>query len=240
MQKNTILTVGFILITLFFLFQFVTWGTIIMRPPQTITVSGVAESQEQNQVASFYAGASAVNNDKQAAIDEVNAKVEEVTAKIKEFGIPEADIQTQNMSVYQEQEQYTEGGAQRSRPGQWRANNALSIKLRDIGKASELVGLLAGSGLTDISGPNFSMDDTTKAQTALLTAAVDNAREKAELIAEQQNKRVYKVLTIVEGSSGGGVYPFAMDRSQGGGGGAPVQPGSTTVSTTVSVTFEIR
>lgn len=239
MQKNTVLGIGLLLVVLFFLFQFVNWGTFVISTPQTITVSGMAESQEQNQLASFYAGASAVNADKQTAIDEVNAKVAEVTTKLKEFGIAEGDIQTQNLSVYQEQEQYMEAGAQRSRPGQWRANNSLSIKLRDISRASDMVGLLAGSGLTDISGPTFSLDNTTEAETALLTAAVDNAREKAELIAEQQNKRVYKVLNIVEGDSAGGVYPMFLDRG-GAGGGAPVEPGSGTVRTTVTVTFEVR
>jgi uncharacterized protein YggE len=225
---------------LFFIFQFVTWGTLVVKSPQTITVSGRAESQEQNQIASFYAGATAVNAEKQPAIDEVNAKVAEVITRLEEFGVAKEDIQTQNLSVYQEQEQYTEGGAQRTRLGQWRATNSLNITVRDISKASDLVTLLADSGLTDISGPNFRMDDTTAAETALLTAAVENAKEKAELLAEQQNKRVYKVLNIVEGSSVSGPMPLMMERAQGGGGGAPVEPGSSTVSTSVSVTFEIR
>lgn len=240
MQKNNVVSLGLIVIVLLFIFQYMNWGSVIIRPPQTITVNGMAESEEQNQVATFYAGASAVNKDKQAAITEVNTKVEEVLTKIKEFGVDPADIQTQNLSVYQEQEQYSEGGAQRFRPGQWRATNSLNIKLRDISKASDLVTLLAESGLTDISGPNFSMDDSSKAETALLTSAVKNAREKAELLAQEQNKKVYKVLSITEGAGQTGLYPMFDRAMSGGGGGAPVQPGSTTVSTTVTVVFEVR
>lgn len=239
MQKNTIITIGVVLLIILF-FQFMTWGTFIVRSPQTITVSGMAESQEQNQVASFYAGATAVNAEKQPAIDEVNTQVAEVITRLEEFGIAREDIQTQNLSIYQEQEQFSEGGVQRFRAGQWRATNSLNIILRDISRASDLVGLLADSGLTDISGPNFRMDSTAEAETALLTAAVDNAREKADLIAEQQGKRIYKVLNIVEGSGtyGGPIPLFA--REMGGGGGNPVEPGSTTISTSVSVTFEMR
>lgn len=240
MQKNSILVGGLILLALFFIFQFVTWGTLVIRSPQTITVTGLAESQQQNQIASFYAGATALNAEKQPAIDEVNAKVAEVITKLQEFGIAKEDIQTQNLSVYQEQEQYTEGGVQRYRPGDWRATNSLNITVRDISKSSDLVGLLADSGLTDISGPNFRMDNTTEAETALLTSAVANAREKAELIASEQNKRVYKVLNIVEGTSTNGVPSVMFDRAMGGGGGAPVEPGSSTVSTAVTVTFEMR
>lgn len=239
MQKNAILMTGLFVVALFFLFQFMTWGTLVVRSPQTITVSGMAESQEQNQIASFYAGASALNAEKQPAIDEVNAKVTEVITKLEEFGIPKEDIQTQNLSVYQEQEQYTDGGVQRFRAGMWRATNSLNITVRDISRSSDLLTVLADSGLTDISGPNFRMDNTTQAETALLTSAVANAREKAELIAGEQNKRVYKVLNIVEGASSGGVYPL-FDRAMGAGGAAPIEPGSTTVSTTVTVTFEMR
>jgi uncharacterized protein YggE len=240
MQKNNLVSLGLVVIVLLFIFQYMNWGSVIIRPPQTITVNGMAESEEQNQVATFYAGASAVNADKQVAITEVNTKVEEVLTKIKEFGVDPADIQTQNLSVYQEQEQYTEGGVQRFRPGQWRATNSLNIKLRDISKASDLVTLLAESGLTDISGPNFSMDDSSKAETALLTSAVKNAREKADLLAQEQNKKVYKVLSITEGAAQTGLYPMFDRAMSAGGGGAPVQPGSTTVSTTVTVVFEVR
>lgn len=239
MQKNNLVSLGLVVIVLLFIFQYMNWGSIIIRPPQTITVNGMAESEEQNQVGTFYAGATATNADKQAAITEVNTKVAEVLAKIKEFGVDPADIQTQNLSVYQDQEQYTEGGVQRFRPGMWRATNSLNIKLRDIAKASDLVTLLAESGLTDISGPNFAMDDSSQAETALLTSAVKNAREKADLLAQEQNKKVYKVLSITEGAGQTGLYPM-FDRAMSAGGGAPVQPGSTTVSTSVTVVFEVR
>lgn len=240
MNKNTILIVGFLLAVLFFLFQFITWGTWVIKPPQTITVMGTAQSQEKNQVASFYAGANAVNSDKQKAVDEVNVKVAEVLTKLEQFGIAKEDIQTQNISVYQDQEQYSDAGVLKSRPGQWRATNSLNITLRDITKASDLVVLLTASGLTDISGPNYSLDDTTQAQTALLTKAVEDARTKAEMLAKDQGKQIYKVLSIVEGAgSAGGPVPM-FDRAMGGGGGVPTEPGSTTVSSTVTVTFEMR
>lgn len=239
MQKLGYLFFGLVLVTIVVLNQYVNWGTLVVRSPQTISVIGTAQSQEQNQLATFYAGAVAVNQDKQAAIDEVNSKVEEVLAKIKDFGVDSADIQTQNLSVYQEQEQYYQDGAQRYRPGSWRANNSLTIKFREVNRSSELVTLLAESGLTDISGPSFSMDNSSEAQTKLLAAAVQNAREKADLLAAEEDKQVYKILSIAEGVSSGEAYPVYA-RQMGGGGGAPVEAGSTTVSTSVTVTFEVR
>jgi uncharacterized protein YggE len=49
-----------------------------------------------------------------------------------------------------------------------------------------------------------------------------------------------KVIQVAEGSSGGVVTPFARMEGMGGGGGAPMEPGSTLVTKMVTVTFELR
>lgn len=221
-------------------FPFVEWGTLRIRPTKTITVTGMAQQDQKNEIAKFYAGVTAVNGDKQAAITEVNAKMDEVMTKLKDFGLPETDIKTQNISVYQDQEQITEGGRQRFSPGQWRATNGIEITLRDSAKASDLLDLLGGSGLTDISGPNFSVDETDMqtVQADLLEKAVANAEQKAKKVAEANGHSVTKVINITEGyapSFGGVMMDRAMSASA-----APISPGTSTVQSTVTVTFEMR
>lgn len=217
----------------------INWGSLSIRPPQTITVVGTAESQEANQVASFYAGIWATNADRQAAINEANQQIDQVMAALQEFGIPEADVQTQNVSVYQES--YPVDGGQRYERGEWRASNSIVVTLREIERANELVSLLGESGLSDISGPNFRIDNSAAAQQKLLTAAIENAREKAELIAGDQNKQIIRTLSITEGVLSNGASPFAAMRMEGGaGGGLDLAPGSSTVSTSVTVMFEMR
>jgi len=213
------------------------WGSLVIRPPQTITVSGMAESQEANQVASFYAGIWATNADRATAISETNDLMEKTVTALKEFGIPETDIQTQNVSVYQES--YPVDGGQRYERGQWRASNNVVITLRDIDRANELVALLGESGLSDISGPNFRIDNSAAAQQALLTQAIKNAEEKAALIAQDRNMKLGRTLSIAEGTAPGGMYPMSA-RMEGAGGGYDLSPGSSTVSTTVTVVFEMR
>jgi len=214
--------------------------SLTIKSPQTITVSATAKKEESNQIAQFYAGVTAANTDKQAAINEVNQKMEEVITKVKEFGIDPADIKTQNMSVYQDQEQITIDGRQTFQPGQWRVNNSVQIKLRDVTKASDLISLLGGSGLTDISGPNFTVDEDLQSnQGELLQQAVEKAREKATVVAEANGKKITKIVNITEGSSAN--YGPMFDRAQsGGGGGVPIEVGTSTVQATVTVVFEIR
>lgn len=220
--------------------QRVQWGRFTLAPAETITVTGMAESEQPPQIATFTAGAEAVSPDKQTAINQVNEQVTQAITRIKEFGVPEADIRTQNMSVYQEQEGYLEAGVQRSRPGQWRANNFLEIKLRDVTRAADLANVLNQSNLTNVNGPNFMFDDTRQAQADLLAEAVEDARVKADKLAQASGRQVTKVLSITEAGTTGGPIPM-FDRAVGlGGGGAPVQPGTGTVGTSVTVVFEVK
>jgi len=214
------------------------WGKLQLMPGSTITVTGEAETQQQNQIATFTAGVEAVSDDKDAAVAEVNEKVATLTQAVKDFGIAEGDIRTQNVSIFQEQEPVTEGGRQRFQPGQWRVNNSIEIKLRDINRASELTDMLANSGATNVYGPNFTLDDTNSTEMELYEEALINAREKAGRMASLAGKKLGKVVSISEGGAPQGVIPM-LERGFGGG-GAPIEPGTGTVRSSMVVVFELR
>lgn len=203
-----------------------------------VTVTGEASNQEANQVATFNAGVNAVNDNKDAAIKEVNEKISAVIASVKEFGIPEADIKTQNMNIYQNQEMYYEGGTQKQRLGQWNVSNTVEIKLKQVERAAELATLLSQSGANNVWGPNYALDETSQAEDALMEKAIDAAREKAERIAAASGAQLGKVIQVIEGNNSGIISP--MYRAEGGGGGAAMEAGSTLVTKTVSVTFELK
>lgn len=210
----------------------INWGKIEMMPGSTITVSGSAKSTERNKVASFTAGVSAINQNKQAAIAEVNQKTEDIINAVKQFGVPAEDIQTQNLSVYQRQERFDGGEA-----GDWRVNNTVSIKLKDADKASGLTEVLAQTGATNIHGPNFRIEDTSETENELLSSAIKDAQKKAELIAQASDRKLGKVITVSEGNS---APRYGIMAEMGGGGGAPVEPGTSTVGKTVTVVFELK
>ncbi len=162
-----------------------------------------------------------------------------MTDNLKDFGIPDEDIQTQSTSLYQDQETFTENGAQRTRPGQWRADNTIEIKLRDVAKADALLTILNDGQLTNIYGPQFMFDDVSDAQNALLADAVKDALERADILAKAAGKRVVKVLSITESGASSPTYPM-FDRAMGAGGGAGIMPGTSEVSAGVTVVFEVR
>lgn len=247
MEHNKSLSVAVILSSVIIVLLFAiggmflpSWGTFTFMPPRTVTVVGEAKSQEKSQIAVFSAGVNAFNDDKTVAVNEVNKKVEAIIEAVKEFGVLPADLKTQSLNIYQNQEQYYDtDGRQKYRAGQWNVSNTVEIRLKDVDRASALAGILTKSGANNVYGPNFTFDDTSEQSTALLDAAFKNAKEKAAKVATSTGKKLGNVVSVTEaGASAQQVPMYRMEG--GGGGGAAVEPGSGTVFKTVTVTFEIE
>lgn len=240
---GVVLLVGGTLLGIYvFTWQSVEWGSIKMGQERTITVRGSSYKQEDNKVAEFTAGVSVTKDDKDKAIEEVNTKAEEIIEAVKDFGIDSKDIKTQNLSVSQSQDRYWDDESQRykQRPGQWRVSNSVRITLREVDKASELTALLADTGATNVYGPNLRVDIGEQSGDDLLGEAVQDAREKAEKLASQMGVKVVEVIRVMEGGVEGGIRPMMLDGLGAGGGGVPIEPGSSRVSKTVTVVFRIR
>ncbi len=217
------------------------WGKFTFMPPRTVTVVGEAKSQEKSQIAVFSAGVSAFSDDKTSAVNDVNKKVEAIIEAVKEFGVPSADLKTQSLNIYQNQEQYYDSdGRQKYRAGQWNVSNTVEIRLKDVDRASALAGVLTKSGANNVYGPNFTFDDTSEQSTALLDAAFQNAKEKAAKVALSTGKKLGDVVSVTEAGASAQQVPMYRMEGGGGGGGAAVEPGSGTVFKTVTVTFEIE
>ena len=235
---------GILILLVVYALPHLSWGRITIQPSEIITVTGEATKKQDNQIASFSAGVESVKDTKEAAVAEVNTKMTALQAAIKNFGIDSKDVKTQNISTYQDQGVYpmmTDTATKKI--NQWHVNNTIEITLRDSTKATALNDLLNASGANSVNGPNFRIDDTNMAANSaeLLAAAVKNATEKATTMAKAGNRSLGKMISVNE--NGGGVaYPmvYAMAKDSAGAGSAPVEPGSTTVSKSVSVIFELK
>jgi uncharacterized protein YggE len=224
----------------FFLpWKWISWGTFAWRPTSTVTVVGEAKSQVQNKKATFNAGINVVNDNKDKATTEANKKIADITDAVKAFGISEKDIKTQNLSIYQEEEPYTEGGRQKRRLGQWRVNNTIEIVLRDVEKASELADTLSKAGANSVYGPNFTLNEDDQSGTTLLTKAVENAKGKAEILARTAGKELGSIIVVSEGAANG-QRTFSFEGGGMGGSNAELQPGTETVQKNVTVTWELK
>lgn len=219
----------------------VNWGQFTSTYPSTVTVQGVASSEQSNQVASFGATVSAKNMDKEQAVADLNEKLRKMTSSIRSFGIEEKDIQTQSLNIYQMDVYNPSTGT--SEKKEWYASNSVNVKIKDISRVADFTMLLTSTGADNIWGPNFTIDNSMTAGDSLINLAIENARQKAEEIAKKTGKKLGKVIVVQESSSGG-YYPMPYARDYGmsmvGGGGGDYYGGTSTITKTVNVTYELN
>lgn len=119
----------------------------------------------------------------------------------------------------------------------------ISVKVRDTDKAGELIAGVTATGITDIYGPNFTIDDEDDLRRDARQDAIKDARAKARELADDLDVRLVRVVSFSE--NGGGYYPmYARAEMAMDSGVAPVAPnitpGENRISASVTITYEIR
>ncbi len=234
---------GVVLVLVFFTLSYLgvlKWGSIKVEQEKYITVIGSYSKQNKNQIATFTAGVNVVNSDKAKAVSEANTKSQKILDAVKAFGIDTKDIKTSSVNINQDQESYYDNGVQKYRGGDWRVGMTVDITLRDITKAGDLTTLIAGLETAYLYGPNFTVDNSKVDDSALLNEALINANKKALSLATSGGKKLGELIRIIEGDNTAfDINPKIYSSGMGGGGGTPIEPGSTTVTKTVTATYRL-
>lgn len=184
-----------------------------------------------------------VNNAKTAAdaqntMNGVNNKIIEA---MKGLGIKKENIKTSNYSVYPNA--VFEGG--RDRVSGYNGNATITIKTENLTLVSQIIQKATEAGANQIQGSRFTIEKPEKYRQEAREEAIKNARQEAARLAKSLGIRLGRVVNIVEA---GADQPFPMDfkmaRAESSGiGGAPapdIEPGTQTISSTVTLYFEKR
>jgi uncharacterized protein YggE len=195
----------------------------------TITVTGTGSVTTVPDRASFSFSVESRAATAAAALTKNSAETRAVIAAVKAAGVDAADIQTAQVSL---SPQMSQDG--KSIDG-YVATNSIVAKIRDLGIAGRVVDAAVSAGASGVGGPSLFRSDDAALYNAALKAAVTQARGKAEALAAAAGLSLGRVRTIVEG--GGPVpMPLGADKSSGVV-GPPIEPGTTEVTASVSVTF---
>lgn len=234
----TVLLVTLPLVGLALVGKYLGWGFIETKTQNRVVVTGVAKEQQTSQVATINAGVMVLRDSKEEAVNEVNTTIGNIIEAIKDQGVSEKDVKTTGMSVYQEEEMIP--GTQRRQPIGWRVSNNIEVKVRDLGMVEPVMGLLTSMGATNVNGPYYSVEEQEDGlDESLRKSAFEDAKRKAEQMAELSGRKLGRVLSIQDGGSVSGVNPL-YDRAMGLGGGGGFEPGSSQVSRSLVVEFELR
>lgn len=208
--------------------------------PTVLQLSASAEVRAVPDVADIAAGVVTTATDASAAMAANSVAMEKVIAALKKSGIAERDIQTAGLSL-QPQFRY-EQNREPELTG-FRASNRVQVTIRDAKATGRVIDALVGAGANQIDGPTFRVLAPDPLLDRARQQAVATARQRAELYAAAAGMKVKRITLISEGSAMEPPMPMprmamAMDAKVSA--APPVQMGESTLSVTVSMSFELE
>ena len=221
----------------------------VVAPGNTVlTLSAQGQSFAKPDLGVFSAGVTGSGKTASDALAANAAKMNRVFAALKKAGIAEKDIQTSNLSL---NPVYADMSNQRNvDPLEqqvppiigYQVNNQVSVKQRKLGDFGKVIDALVAAGANQVNGPNFQMEDHDAALDEARADAMKKARARADLYARAAGLRVVRILTISEGGGYSPPMPVMYARvamADAAPAPSPVAEGELTLSTGVSVTFEL-
>lgn len=155
---------------------------------------------------------------------------------LKETGLAENSIST---SGYSFRPEYSKNEKERFISG-YSAINTLHITIDDLPLVSRIIDTALANGANQISSLQFSLRDTKKLRRASLLAAIKDAREKADIIADGLGKKITGIKNVTENISN--AMPFNCDmlklsRSNAADFSTPVEAAVVSVTAEVHIDF---
>ena len=194
----------------------------------TVTVTGTGTVKDTPDEAQMTFGVESRGRTAQAAIAANDAEMEKMIAALRRAGARE--IATQWVSVWPvtRDEGTIEG---------YSATNSVSAT-SDVERAGALIDAAAEAGANQISGPGLSSSDSERLYRQALTAAVAEARERAEVLAKAAGRSLGEISSLSE--AGASPIPYAERAADTAAASTPIVPGEQETAATVTVTFELR
>ncbi len=248
-----------VIISLFFVVKLLAelrnYGAMGSSNANTITLSGHGEVTAVPDIANIYFTISKDAKTVKEAQDAVALIEKKALDLLKSKGVAEKDIKTSDASFYPKYD-YSQTVCPRAvdtisycPPGKqvitgYTASESITVKIRKTDDASVIMQGLGTTGVSNLSGPNFTIDDEDGLKADARKKAIDDAREKAEALAEDLGVRLGRIASFSEGGSYGGPIYYAkdamMEQSSGSAPRAELPKGENTISSDVTITYEIR
>ncbi len=213
----------------------------------TIIVSGHGEVLAVPDIATFTVS---VVSDK-ATVAEAQSdsaqKSNAVTVYLTGAGVDAKDIQTTDYSITPQYDYVQTACAVGipCPPGNqalkgYEVRQTTTVKVRDTSKAGDLLAGVGSRGATGVSGLTFTLDNPDSVQAQARDKAITDAKLKASALAKSLGVSLVRIVTYTEGGSNQRmIYPTMMAGVTMGATAPSISVGQNTITSDVSVTYEI-
>jgi uncharacterized protein YggE len=239
----TVLLVALIFVLVFWARNLYKQNYYIGKNPQidrTITISGEGKVTAISDIANVSLGMQNTNLNIQVAqkknSDTMNTLITQLTA----LGIAKEDIQTTNYNIYPQYD-YTSG--KQTLTG-YSVSQDVTVKIRQTDKVDQVLKIAGDLKLNQVGGLSFEIDNPEVYRQQARILALQNAKVKAEALAQIMGVSLGKVISFSESSNAPTPYPMYSDKAvlgMGGGGTAPsVSVGSQDIIIDAAVVYELN
>jgi uncharacterized protein YggE len=207
----------------------------------TLSVTGVGTVSVAPDVAYVSIGVHTESSDVGVAVANNANQVESVMAALRESGVADADLQTNNFSVYSYQDFDFEGNPIGTT---FSVDNTVTVTVRDLGRMGQLLDSAINAGANSIWGIQFAREDQDAAQAEARELAVADAQSQAEELAGLTDVTLGNLVSVSYSVSS--PYDYYYPYGMGGGGGAAetadtsIVPGMITVTVSVYLAYELK
>lgn len=205
-------------------------------PRPTLSVDGQGTGTAAPDMATVTIGVTTQGKDAAKAQNDNAWVSNQIQAAVRSLGIAEKDIQTRNYSFYPN---YSTDKDRRNEVTGYTVNNSVIVVVRDIKLTGKVIDAALNNGANEINSLDFSASDTKAVRKVALLNAVQDARDKADIIAKGLGKRIVGIQNVSE-STGyietrrfGGNMLMAVAKDAA----TPIAPGSLSLTANVHIDF---
>ena len=207
---------------------------------RTLSVNGIGRVKAAPDVADISLGVTKQGKEAAETSDKAAEAMDAMVNALLEMGIDEKDIQTTNLSLSPRYDWNNEPATIEG----WEANNMVNVTVRYIDTVGDVVDTATAAGATNVNGISFRVEDPTAAEMSARSAAVADARAKADQLAADAGVTITGIVSISE-SGGQQPQPIYLERAMAEGAAmdtmasTPVLPGEVELSVNVFIQYEI-
>lgn len=212
--------------------------------PNTIAVSGMAEQEVAPDMAYIDVGINVRADDAETA----RTQEAQIASQIRRalLGLAITDNDLQNTSYYLYQEYKVDRNGVRT-ADKYVLDSSIKVTVKDLDKLSQVIDNVVEAGATNISNITYALSTQNIIQRQLLATAVENARDKAAVVANAGSRTLGNMLSAdINSFDGGTIVAYGANKLRSttnlaeDGVAMKLSPGKIKLNARVQVVFSLN
>lgn len=212
--------------------------------PNTIAVSGMAEQEVAPDMAYIDVGINVRADDAETA----RTQEAQIASQIRRalLGLAITDNDLQNTSYYLYQEYNVDRNGVRA-ADKYVLDSSIKVTVKDLDKLSQVIDNVVEAGATNISNITYALSTQNIIQRQLLATAVENARDKAAVVANAGSRTLGNMLSAdINSFDGGTIVAYGANKLRSttnlaeDGVATKLSPGKIKLNARVQVIFSLN